>query len=67
MVNPDAYIIANVPMRETGIANSGIIAALQLWRNTIITSTTSTTASNMVRYRALMDSCTYSVVSYPMM
>ena len=46
--NPKRYIAAKVPMRDTGIAKSGIIAALQLCRNNITTNTTNIMASNIV-------------------
>ena len=45
---PKAAITAKVPTSETGMARIGIIAARQLCRKTITTSTTSTMASNRV-------------------
>ena len=39
---------AKVPISETGIATIGMIAARQVCRNRITTSTTSATASKMV-------------------
>ena len=47
-VNPSAAITANVPISDTGIATIGMIAARQVCRNRMTTSTTSTTASNSV-------------------
>jgi hypothetical protein len=37
-----------VPISETGIATTGMIAARHFWRKTMMTSTTSTIASNSV-------------------
>ena len=48
MENPKNDIIANVPMSDTGIANSGITAARQFCKNTIMTMTTSMIASYIV-------------------
>ena len=45
---PKAAMAAKVPMSETGIAISGIIAARQLWRKMRTTSTTSAIASKSV-------------------
>ena len=48
MEKPIANIIANVPISETGIAKSGIIAALQFCKNIMITRTTRIIASKIV-------------------
>ena len=47
-LNPSADITAKVPISETGIATIGMIAARQVCRNRITTTTTSATASKMV-------------------
>ena len=54
-VKPNAAIKKKVAMSDTGIATSGMIAARQVCRNTITTSTTSTIASAMVSITALTD------------
>ena len=46
--NPNSIIKKNVPTSETGIAKIGMIAARQFWRKTIMTKTTSKTASKIV-------------------
>lgn len=46
----------NVPISEIGIAKSGITAARQFCKNSIITKTTSTIASNIVRKTAMIES-----------
>ena len=46
--NPKTVMAANVPMSETGIAISGIIAARQFCRKIRTTSTTSAIASKSV-------------------
>ena len=60
---PKQYMKKNVPTSDTGIANMGMTAALHDCKNSIITNTTSATASNIVRYTASMDCCMYSVMS----
>ena len=47
-LKPSADITAKVPISETGIATIGMIAARQVCRNRITTTTTSATASKMV-------------------
>src|SRR3954452_4393163 len=63
-LNPTAFMIAHVPISDTGTASIGIRVARQLWRNTSTTSTTSTTASNSVLITSRNDSRTNTVVSY---
>ena len=47
-VNPNACITAQVPIRATGIAITGMMVARQVLRNSSTTSTTSAVASRMV-------------------
>ena len=54
-VKPKAAMKKNVPMSETGMATSGMMAARQVCKNTITTSTTSTIASPMVSITASTD------------
>ena len=54
-VKPNAAMNRNVPISETGMATSGMIAARQVCRNTITTSTTSTMASAIVSITASTD------------
>ena len=60
---PNNFITANVPMSDTGTASIGMMDARQFCRNTITTSTTSSTASNNVCTTATMDSRANKVVS----
>src|SRR5215212_9082220 len=62
--NPNAFMNANVPMSDTGIAISGTTDARQLCRNTSTTITTSAIASSSVLTTSLMLARTNSVVSY---
>ena len=61
--NPARYMIANVPISDTGTATSGMIEARQVCRNRITTSTTSSTASTSVCTTASMEARTNWVVS----
>ncbi len=54
-VNPKAAMKKNVPMSDTGMATSGMIAARHVCKNRITTSTTSTIASPMVSITASTD------------
>ena len=54
-VKPNAAMKKNVPISDTGMATSGIIAARQVCRNRITTSTTSTMASPIVSITASTD------------
>ena len=54
-VKPNAAMKKKLPISETGMATSGMIAARQVCRNTITTSTTSTMASPMVSITASTD------------
>ena len=56
---------ANVPIRDTGTAISGISVARQFWRNRNTTTITSSVASAMVVVISAMPSVTGSVVSSP--
>ena len=52
---------AKVPIKETGMAITGMMAARQLCRNTSTTRMTRSTASSMVLINSAMDSATNSV------
>ena len=54
-VKPNAAMKKKLPTSETGMATSGMIAARQVCKNTITTSTTSTMASPMVSITASTD------------
>ena len=54
-VNPNIDMKKKVPISDTGIATSGMIAARQVCRNRMMTSTTSATASSMVSCTASTD------------
>ena len=54
-VKPNIAMKKKVPINETGMATSGMMAARQVCRNRITTSTTSTIASRMVSCTALTD------------
>ena len=54
-VKPKAAMKKKVPISDTGMATSGMIAARQVCRNRITTSTTSTVASPMVSITASTD------------
>ena len=58
MVKPMTYRKMNAPISDTGMVTNGIRVARTLRRNKKITSTTSTSASNMAAYTALIDSST---------
>src|SRR3954462_1305425 len=62
--NPTAFMTASVPISDTGTANSGMIVARQVWRNTSTTSTTRSVASISVLTTSWIDSLTNTVVSY---
>ena len=55
-LNPNIAMKKKVPISDTGMAMSGIMAARQLCRNRITTPTTSSTALMMVSWTALTDS-----------
>ena len=55
-MNPNIAMKKNVPIRDTGMATMGIIAARQVCRNRMTTSTTRMIASPMVSITALTDS-----------
>ena len=55
-MKPNAAITKNVPISDTGIAMMGMIAARQVCKKRIITSTTSAIASRMVHTTAFTDS-----------
>ena len=59
---PKAAMTKNVPISDTGMATTGMIAARQVCRNRMMTSTTSTTASNNVLITSSTDCWTNSVV-----
>ena len=61
--NPNADMIANVPISETGMVIQGISTARQLCKKKNITSTTKIVASMNVFNTSLIESCTTSVVS----
>ncbi len=52
---PNAANRKNVPINDTGMATMGMIAARQVCRNRMTTSTTSTTASRIVVTTASTD------------
>ena len=54
-VKPNAAMKKNVPISDTGIATKGIMAARQVCRNRITTSTTRMMASPMVSITASTD------------
>ena len=58
---PNAAMTVKVPMSETGIATTGMIAARQVCRNRITTRTTSRIASKRVLRTSWIDSATYFV------
>ena len=60
---PKADRTANVPMSEIGMAMIGTMEARQVCRNTITTTTTSATASKIVRTTSATDWPTKTVVS----
>ena len=62
--NPSASWTANVPTRATGIAMIGMMAARQVCKKTMITSTTRTIASSRVDWTALTEAATNSVGLY---
>ena len=53
--NPKAAITKNVPIRETGIATSGMMAARQLCKNRMMTMTTRASASQSVLMTSSME------------
>ena len=55
IVKPNSAISANAPISATGIVTSGMIVARKLRRKKKITSTTSTTASAIVRNTDLIE------------
>ena len=59
---PKLAMTKNVPTSDTGMATTGMIAARQVCRNRMMTSTTSTTASNSVLITSSTDCLTNSVV-----
>ena len=63
-LNPNAYMIANAPTRETGMVTSGMMVARRFLRNRKITSATSTMASTIVVNTARMDSSMNTEESY---
>ena len=54
-VKPNSAMKKNVPMSETGIATSGMMAARQVCKNTMTTSTTRRMASPMVVFTSSTD------------
>src|ERR1051325_10971218 len=60
---PSASMTANVPTSDTGTAASGMMDARQVWRNTMTTITTSSTASIKVCTTASMEWLTKTVGS----
>ena len=62
-VNPIAAIAANAPMIVTGTVVAGTSVIRQSCRNTTITTSTNSPASNSVWYTSLTDSFTNVVVS----
>ena len=54
-LKPASAISAKAPTRDTGIANSGMMEALNVRKNTKITKATSTEASMIVTHTALME------------
>ena len=54
-VKPNVAMKKKVPISDTGMATIGMIAARQVCRKMMITSTTSSTASRMVSITALTD------------
>src|ERR1035441_6926328 len=65
-VNPNIDMKKKVPISETGIAMSGMIAARQVCRNITTTSTTRTMASPIVSWTASTDCWMNWVGSYMM-
>ena len=55
-VKPNIAMKKKVPISDTGMATSGMMAARQVCRNTTTTSTTSSTAFTIVSWTALTDS-----------
>src|SRR3569623_234134 len=64
MEKPSACMMANVPIKDTGTAASGMMDARQGCRNTSTTITTSRMASSNVWITASMDLSTNTVGSY---
>src|SRR4051812_22370777 len=52
---PSTYRMANVPTRDTGIAITGIMAALQFWRNRNTTPSTKRIATKIVMTTSWID------------
>src|SRR5713101_7778709 len=52
---PQAARTVNVPIRETGMAMTGMIVARQFWRKTKTTPTTSRIATKIVTMTSLID------------
>ena len=61
MEKPKPCITAKVPISDTGMATRGMTAARHACRNTRMTTTTSATASRMVRYSSLIETSMNSV------
>ena len=59
---PNAASTKKVPTSDTGMATTGMIAARQVCRNRMMTSTTRATASNSVVTTSSTDCWTNSVV-----
>ena len=58
---PMPYMIANVPINDTGIATTGMIVARQFWRNTNTVRMTNSPACQSVVNTSPIDSSTNAV------
>ena len=63
MVKPKIVKKVKVPIKDTGIASTGIKVALQFCKNKNTTNITSASASRSVTITSLIEACTTDTVS----